>query len=203
MKVALYARVSTDDKEQNPETQLIHLRKYADTFNHKIVAEYVDRGKSGRTLKGRKEYQQMMMDAERHKFDAIMGFKLDRFHRNTLNAITFVDQLRGLNVSLILTSQHIDTSTAMGTAMMQITAVFAELESANIAERSKIGTERAIKEGKVCHRPKKVLSVYQIEKAKAILEENPNISHRQLALQFNGISRSTLINGLKEAGVIA
>jgi Site-specific recombinases, DNA invertase Pin homologs len=201
MKVAIYARVSTDEGEQDPETQLLHLRKYAETFGHKIVAEYVDR-KSGRTIRGRTSYIKMMEDAETTKFEAIIGYKLDRFHRNTMNAIAFVDRLRGLNKALIVTSQNIDTNTAMGRAMMQITAVFAELESANTSERSKIGTERAKAEGKLCHRPRKKLSAYQIDKAKGILAGNPDISRRQLALQFDGIGRDALIRELIAEGIL-
>ena len=200
MKVALYARISTTDKDQNPETQLRHLRGIAAAYSHEIVAEYVDES-SGRTIKGRTGYIQMMTDAEKHRFDAIIGYKLDRFHRNLMNAVTFVNSLKMMDISLILTSQHIDTSSAMGMAMMQITAVFAELESANTSERSKIGTERAKAEGKLCHRPRKPLSDYQMTKAKKILEENPTISQRRLADQFEGISRPKLIEGLRDAGI--
>ena len=204
MKVALYARVSTEEqrKKDSVESQLIHLRKYADTYGHNVIAEYVDDGRSGSTIANRPAYIQMMKDAERHKFDAIVGFKLDRFHRKTVNALLFVDSLRMMSISLIITSQHIDTSTAMGTAMMQITAVFAELETANTIERSKIGTERAKNAGKICNRPRVELSSYQIDKARNILNENPDISMRELSRNFEGISRPTLVKALKENGVV-
>ena len=42
MRVALYARVSTRDKEQDPETQLYALRAYAAQQGWQIVQEYVD-----------------------------------------------------------------------------------------------------------------------------------------------------------------
>ena len=42
MKIALYARVSTDDKDQDPETQLFHLRRYADLKGYLVKEEYVD-----------------------------------------------------------------------------------------------------------------------------------------------------------------
>ena len=108
----------------------MHLRKVADAFGHKIVAEYLDL-KSGKTIKGRDRYIKMMDDAATHKFDAIMTYKLDRLHRNVLDALVFVNALRLSNIDLIVTSQNIDTSTAIGRAMFQIVAVFAELESAN------------------------------------------------------------------------
>jgi len=202
MKVALYARVSTDDKDQNVDTQIIHLRKYADLHRHKIVAEFIDEGKSAKAIRGRTEYLKMMEGVAAGRYDAVIAFKLDRFHRNLSNAIAFMNTLRAANVDLICTSENIDTSTPIGCAMMQIIAVFAELESANTAERSKIGTERAKAEGKLCHRPPQKLSNYQIEKAKEILRAEPTISYRKLAAKFEGISRTTLIAGLRNEGVL-
>ena len=202
MIIALYVRVSTTDKDQDPETQLRHLRSIAEAHGHTIHKEYVDRS-SGRTVRGRTAYQQMIADAQARRFDAIMAYKLDRLHRNLIEAVTFVDRLRIMGIDLIITTEAIDTSTAMGRAMMQITAVFAELESAKTGERVQIGMERARAEGKVCNRPPKELSKYQLEKAQKILEDNPGISMRQLASNFEGISRTTLIKLLREAGVIS
>jgi len=144
----------------------------------------------------------MMKDAAAHRFDAIMGYKLDRFHRNLSECISFVNSLNLMGVDLIVTSQAIDTTTAMGRAMMQITAVFAELESANTSERVKIGLERAKAEGKLCHPEQKTLSDYQIEKAKRILAENPDISLRALTKQFSGISRPTLTRELRRLNLL-
>ena len=200
-RAALYARVSTDDKGQDNETQLMHLREEARRRGYDIVKEYTDES-SGKTVKGRVGYQSMMSDAKKRRFDVVMAYKLDRFHRNTLECLTFVNEIATMDVELVVTSQNIDTTTAAGRAMMQMIAVFAELESANTSERVKIGLERAKAQGKVCHRKKTKLSQYQIEKARAILAENPGISERALAAQFNGISRSTLINRLREAGVL-
>ena len=202
MKVAIYARVSTDDKDQNVETQLIHLRKYAEAFKHDIVEEFVDEGKTAKTVRGRTAYIQMMEGVHSHKFDAVVAYKLDRFHRNTYNALAFAEDLREHQTDLILTTQDINTSTAAGRMMMQILAIFAELESENTAERVKIGMERAAAEGKICHRPRRELSDYQIDKARQLIAADPEISHRELAEHFEGISRSTLIKLLKEEGVL-
>lgn len=201
MIVALYARVSTKDKDQDPETQLRLLRAIAGANGHEIYREYVDTA-SGRTVRGRDAYQQMIKDAKAGRFRAIMAYKLDRLHRNLMEAVAFVDGLPLMGIDLILTSESIDTSTAMGRAMMQITAVFAELESAKTGERVQIGMERARAQGKVCNRPATTLTPYQIEKAKRILAEDPEISMRKLADQFDGISRTTLIRLLREEGVV-
>lgn len=42
MKVALHARVSTSDKEQDPETQLIPLREFVEAQGWEVFKEYVD-----------------------------------------------------------------------------------------------------------------------------------------------------------------
>ena len=44
MRVALYARVSTKNNGQNPETQLVALREYAKNRGFDIAEEYVDLG---------------------------------------------------------------------------------------------------------------------------------------------------------------
>lgn len=201
MKVALYARVSTDDKDQNPETQLQHLRKIAEAHEYTIIEEYVDRA-SGRTVRGRPNYARMLEDAKKRRFQAIMAFKLDRLHRNLIEAVHFVDSLRLLKIDLIITTEAFDTTTAVGRMAMQFTAMLAELESSRISERVKPGMERAKAEGRLYHRPKKVLTSYQLDKARAILDADPDISHRKLAEQFTGISRNTLIRLLRAEGVL-
>ena len=42
MRIAIYARVSTDDKGQNPENQLRELRAWCANAGHTVVHEYVD-----------------------------------------------------------------------------------------------------------------------------------------------------------------
>jgi len=201
MKVALYARVSTDDRDQNPETQLRHLRKIAAAHGHTVVKEYVDES-SGRTIAGRPQYQEMMTAAERHSFDAVMAFKLDRFHRNVREQLNMADNLRMAGCDMISTSESIDTSNAIGRMFFVICAALNECESEKTSERVKIGMERARSEGKVCNRPKVELSDYQIEQAKRIIAENPGISGRALSGHFEGIDRKTLVARLRELEVM-
>lgn len=201
MKVALYARVSTDDRDQNPETQLRHLRLICDANDYQIVEEFVDES-SGRTIRGRPRYQAMMKGAAAHRFDSIMAYKLDRFHRNVMEQLLMSQQLQAYGVNLICTSEAIDTNTAMGRFFFVVMAALAECESSKTSERVKIGMERAAAEGKVCHRPAAKLSDYQLQKARDILAATPGISRSALAAQFDGIGRTTLIRLLKEAKIL-
>lgn len=82
MRMALYARVSTRDKDQNPETQLMRLRDFVKTHpDWVIIKEYVDTA-SANDLGHRTAWQTLNDDAIKHRFDAVLVFKLDRSVRS-------------------------------------------------------------------------------------------------------------------------
>jgi DNA invertase Pin-like site-specific DNA recombinase len=53
MRIAIYARVSTDDKGQDPENQLRQLRAWCANAGHEIVHEYIDHESGRKGTKGR------------------------------------------------------------------------------------------------------------------------------------------------------
>jgi DNA invertase Pin-like site-specific DNA recombinase len=79
MRVALYARVSTTDKGQDTENQLLQLRRFCETQGWVIAGEYVDR-KTGRTS-DRDAFQRLFQDSYQKKFDLVLFWALDRFSR--------------------------------------------------------------------------------------------------------------------------
>ena len=64
MRVAVYARVSTDDKGQDPENQLRQLRAWCASAGHEIVCEYVDHCSGGKGAEKRPEFAAMLADAQ-------------------------------------------------------------------------------------------------------------------------------------------
>jgi DNA invertase Pin-like site-specific DNA recombinase len=85
MRVALYARVSTTDKDQNTENQLVLLRREAALAGDTIVKEYVDEKSGGNA--NRKGFQEMLKDAGKRRFDLVRVFALDRFSREGIEAV--------------------------------------------------------------------------------------------------------------------
>ena len=83
--VALYARVSTYDKDQNPENQLILLRQVCAAAGDTIYREYVDE-ESGRTS-NRKAFKQLLKDAQARKFQLVRVKDLSRFSREGIEAV--------------------------------------------------------------------------------------------------------------------
>ena len=71
MKIALYARVSKNDKSQDPQNQIVPLRNYAKALEGKIVEEYVDLA-SGSGAVDRVNFLRMFEDADKHKFDLLL-----------------------------------------------------------------------------------------------------------------------------------
>jgi DNA invertase Pin-like site-specific DNA recombinase len=94
-RAALYLRVSTLD--QNPETQGIELRQFAHQRGYEIVHEYVDHGVSGTKVR-RPALDQLLKDANRHKFDAVLVWSSDRLARSTKHFLLVLDDLSELGI---------------------------------------------------------------------------------------------------------
>ena len=75
MRAALYSRVSTD--QQDATNQLLQLRQYCRQQGWVIVTEYIDVASGGRS--DREQLQQMLQDAGKRKFDAVLVWALDRY----------------------------------------------------------------------------------------------------------------------------
>ena len=198
MKVGLYARVSTD--KQDTDNQMIRLREIAQNRGYEVFDEYVDIA-SGRNAH-RPNLDRMMKDAKSHRFDKILAVRLDRIARSVINLNNLMIDLDEWKVKIEFIDQPIDTSTPAGKMILTILGAMAEFERELIVERTNDGLKRAVKEGKILGRRSTSLTHYQIDKARAILTENPDISMNQLSKQFTGISRNTLIKCLKEEGIL-
>ncbi|UOR06754.1 recombinase family protein [Hymenobacter aerilatus] len=85
MRVALYARVSTGDKDQDPENQLIVLRREAQRAGDIIYKEYIDQ-ESGRKS-SRKAFLEMMRDAQKRHFELVRVWDLSRFSREGIEKV--------------------------------------------------------------------------------------------------------------------
>jgi len=153
MKVAIYARVSTN--EQTTENQVRELTEWVDRAGHEIVATYDDNGVSG--AKGRefrKEFDKLLKAAVRREFDLVAAWSVDRLGRSLQDLVGFLQELHGAGVDLYLHQQALDTTTPSGKAMFQMMGVFAEFERSMISERVKAGLARTKAKGTKLGRPR-------------------------------------------------
>ncbi len=190
-RVAIYARVSTKNNGQDPETQLMALRDYAKARKLEIFTEYVDVGISG-SKDSRPALNSMMADARKRRFDTVLVARFDRFARSTRHLVLALEEFNALGVDFISLSESIDTSTPMGKMVFTVIAAVAELERSLIRERVVMGLQRAKAEGKQIGRPSIQLDPDELQ---ALREEG--LSFRAIAEQC-GVSHPTvmaLLNG--------
>ena len=184
-KVALYARVSTSNNGQNPENQLLDLRKFIAHRGFEIYKEYVDEGISG-AKDSRPALNELMNDAKKRRFDAVAVWKFDRFGRSTKHLIQSLELFRSLKIDFISFQENVDTSTAMGKLVFEVMAALAEFERSLIQERVKSGLRRAKSKGKTLGRPKAKVDVTRAKEM-----QDRGYSLRQIANEMD-VPRSTL-----------
>ena len=151
-RVALYARVSTLNG-QDPEMQLSALREYAARRGWTIASEFVDQGVSG-SKESRPQLNQLMADAHRRKFDAVLVWKIDRFGRSLKHLVNALADLCAYGVAFLSFRDNLDLSTPSGRLMFQIIGAMAEFERSLIQERVRAGLRNARAKGKKFGRPR-------------------------------------------------
>jgi len=153
-KAVLYMRVSTKDTKQNPENQKEPLTKYAESLGLEVVREYVDYASGGNS--NRPQFQRLLSDARKHKFNTILVWSLDRFSREGIsNTLHYLETLDGDGVALKSVQESwLDTSDkGMGRLLLAILSWVAKQERERISERTKAGLRRAKADGKKLGRP--------------------------------------------------
>ena len=155
--VAIYARVSTDDKRQDPENQLRQLRAWCARMGYPVVREYVEHENGGKGIEYRKQLAAMFADASRREFDLLLVWSLDRFSREGMAAtVGHLQRLSSHGVSFrSFTEEHLSTENELVRNILLATlASLAKLEREKISQRTKAGLERARAKGKILGRPK-------------------------------------------------
>ncbi len=129
----IYARYSSHaQKDASIEQQVDECMKYARENGIKIIETYADRAVSGRTDR-RADFQRMMKDAEKHRFDCVIAWKSNRMGRNMLQAMTNEAKLHELGIHVRYTEEEFDDSAAGRFAlrsMMNVNQFYSE----NMAE---------------------------------------------------------------------
>lgn len=148
----MYTRVSTAMQVEgySLEAQEEKIRRYCEYHDMEIVRTYSDKGKSGSTIVGREQFQQMLNDIENNKdgVSYVLVYKLSRFGRNAYDIHGSLGILTENNVYLVAVEDGIDTSTKMGETFALIMAALAQAELSNIHEQTFLGRQQKAREGK-------------------------------------------------------
>ena len=161
IRVAIYARVSTADGRQDPHNQIDELRSFARKQSWRVVSEYVDTESGGTASRPR--FQELLEDAARLRFDAVLFWSLDRFSREgAFETLRHLDRLSASGVGFrSLTEPFLDSCGPFRDAIIAFLGAIAKQERQRVRERVHAGLERARRQGtrsgKAIGRPKVML----------------------------------------------
>lgn len=130
--IAIYARKSVFREDSISIESQIEQCRYEAKGAECVV--YADNGFSGKNT-DRPEYQRMMEDIKAKKIDRVIVYKLDRISRSILDFSNMMNLFQEMNVAFVSATEHFDTSSPMGRAMLNICIVFAQLERETIQQR--------------------------------------------------------------------
>ena len=219
LRVAAYARVSTDSDEQlvsldaqkNHYEVLIRSRK-----DWEYAGLYYDEGISGTKMAKRDGLLTMLADCEKGKIDYIIVKSISRFSRNTVESIETVRRLCGMGIYIFFEKENIDTGKMESELLLSILSSLAESESHSISDNETWSIKRRFMNGtyKVSYPPygydyidgKKVVNTEQSKIVRWIFDKvlsgsssadiARELNAEGIATKRGGMWTSTTINGM-------
>ena len=188
MKVAIYARISTENLGQDVDRQLHEVRAYCERMEYEVVEEYVDEG-FARTTRNRPSLDKLIKDARQRKFKLIVSDELSRFAGTPALLLNLLEELKLWNVNLVSVKEGIDTSTPMGEMVATMLSAISKMELFNISHRVKSGIANARrKNGGEWGRK---TNLTEASKEQILIKRSQGWGFRQLTKEFK-ISNQTL-----------
>ena len=142
MKVAIYARISTDNLGQDVDRQLHEVRAFCERMEYEVVDEYVDEG-FARTTRNRPALDKLIKDARQRKFKLVVSDELSRFAGTPKLLLDLLEELKLWNCHLCSVKEGISTDTAMGEMVATMLSAISKMELFNISHRVKSGIANA------------------------------------------------------------
>ena len=152
LRVAAYARVSTNNEEQltSYEAQVDYYTRYIQSKDEwQFVEVYTDEGISATNTKKRDGFNRMVADALAGKIDLIITKSISRFARNTVDTLTTVRKLKEKGIEVFFEKENIRTLDGKGELLITIMSSLAQEESRSISENVTWGQRKRFADGKV------------------------------------------------------
>ena len=210
LKVAAYARVSTDKEEQEDsfERQVEHYTNLIKSNPEwEFVRVYPDPGITGTKAEKRPEFMKMIEDCRAGKIEKIMVKSVSRFARNTVDALNYIRELRDMNVSVQFESENIDTLTPGDEVLLTILAAMAEQESRTMSNNIKWAYQKKFEKGEVTINTGLMLGYRKAGKdgdgraVYEIVEEEAEIIRRIYREYLNGSTITQIMHSLEADGI--
>ncbi|MBM3500672.1 MAG: recombinase family protein [Armatimonadetes bacterium] len=145
----VYCRVSTQEQATDDHYSLANqearCRDYIKQRSWQLVKVLKDVG-SGKSAE-RPNYQERLLAIREKRVDVVVVYRLDRLSRNVVDVYNALNALSRSEVGFASVQGAFDTTTAMGRAMLGVSAVFAQLTREMISENTRDGLTRRAQSG--------------------------------------------------------
>ena len=205
IKVAAYARVSTDMEEQKNSYES-QLQYYMDKMNSNpkwIATEvYADEAISGTQDYKRSDFMRMINDGLNKNFDLLLTKSISRFARNTVDTLSYVRKLKEKNVAIFFEEENINTLEMSGELLLTILSSVAQQESETISSHVKLGLKMKMQRGELvgfhgCYG----YDYDKLTKTLSINEEEKKVIQYIFGRYIQGAGTTMIAKELTEAGV--
>lgn len=177
MKVAIYSRVSTDDKDQNPERQKQACQRYAEMHNHDVICYFEDKITGNSNPFNRKGFSELM----KSKPDGILFYEISRFSRqHPSKVLRQLQDLKNRGIKTIsITEQAFNMDGEFSDLIQYIMTWFNSYYLRNLSKNVKSGLATAVKNGKILGRPNIKINTFELIRLK-----NLGLSVREIAKEM-------------------
>lgn len=190
MKVGLYARVSTEDKGQDPETQMDIIRDIAKKRGYEIEGEYID-FKSGKDA-NRPQWKKLMEKIETGEIQGIMALRVDRVMRSVIHLCTTMEIIKKHKAKLIFSDMEYDPDNPNSELTINFLSAIAQWERSMISQRTSEGMQHRKAQGQKFGKSQRELPIHRI----ALMRIN-GMGWKAIAQEL-GIPKTTIIDRRKD-----
>ena len=164
-RAAVYLRVSKGDGTQSTDNQRPDVEQVLSARGYIPAGIYEEQASA---VKHRPEYDRMMKDARRGKFNVLVIWAIDRFGRSMTGNLTDVLELDRLGVTVVSVKESwLDMGSPVRSLLVAIFSWVAEQERARLIERTRAGLERARRLGTRLGRPPKPVDLVRARELRA------------------------------------
>ena len=199
---AIYARYSNgpNQTDQSIEGQVADCRAYAERNGIQIVEIYADRHISGKSIVGRNEFQRMLHDAEQHRFECVIVWKIDRFGRDRQDIAISKMKLKKAGVRLMYAEEAVPEGPE-GIILESVLEGLAEYYSADLRQKILRGMRETAKKGQYCGQPLPIGYAVDEDRHIIIDEEKAAVVREAFQMHIAGAQTKELIELFRKNGI--
>lgn len=207
LRVAAYARVSTDHEDQ--QSSLVAQTEYykkliSERPGWQFVQVYVDDGISGLRTERREGFNRMIEDCLAGAVDLVLTKSLSRFARNTVDSVSTIRKLKEKGIAVYFEKENIYTMDSKGEFLLTIMSSLAQEESRSISENVTWGQRKRLADGKTSLAYSRFLGYDKgKEKYEMVVNEEQAVTVRRIFFMFlQGYTAHSISKKLTDEGLI-